>query len=305
MALGAGEGTDDYHRGMVRNTPFLMKLIDAEPLSYMFKLRMTAARNEVSEWPSSLPQRYAEAGIRCEIEDDYIFLWIHAPQHLDAELIAALVHACIQHYADYFPPSPGYCYDCRASGAAEVVQSSESISALCPVCFEKRKAAKQAELDRVGPPSPLYPLFVLVAFGGMAMVWALVWTLMDMFVIPELEDQIWVPHWLLCAFAAPVFLLGWPLGKLLSKRRLVARFQRAGVSFVVTLIILILGEICFAALTVYRFTGIIDISAALSIAPTLAFSGGDHYAATKIAVLLMLGITLYHSSRARWAELNV
>ena len=305
MALGAEEGTDDYHRGMVRNTPMLMKLIDAEPLSYMFKLRMTGARNEVSEWPSSLPQRYAEAGIRCEIEDDYIFLWIHAPQHLDAELIAALVHACIQQYADYFPPSPGYCYDCRASGVAEVVQSGESISALCPACLEKRKAAKQVELDRIGPPSPLYLLFTLVAVGGMALVWALIWTFIDVFVVPELEEQIWVPRWVLGAFAAPGCLLGWPLGKLLSKSRIVTRFPRAGVSCVVTLILFVLGEICFAALTVYRFTGIIDIHAALSIAPTLAFSGGNRYVSMKIAVLIMLGITLYRSSRSRWAELNV
>ncbi|MDA0767158.1 MAG: hypothetical protein O3A87_03525 [Verrucomicrobia bacterium] len=71
--LSAEVGSTNYYRGQVDGTPFLMKLVSADPPAYMIKLRMNEPRNLHSDWPASLSEEHVDANVDCEIEGDYIF----------------------------------------------------------------------------------------------------------------------------------------------------------------------------------------------------------------------------------------
>lgn len=304
--LSAEAGSANYYCGQVDGTPFLMKLVSVDPPAYMFKLRMTEPHNLHSDWPSTLSEEYVDANVDCEIEGDYIFLWIRDSIALNAEKVAALVRSCIDHHSSYFPEAAGYCFDCGELGNASVIQSSASITSICESCLDKRSEARRLENDRLNESSGSLTFLVPVAVTVSAFGWAIFWWLYDAAFIAVHAERIWAPRILILAVVLGVgFGLGWPVGKLLHRSGLVKRLSPAGLSIAATILAVAIGELLFASYIVLRATGSIDFSLILQNTLPIAFGGNIMYALLKIGFAITFCAAVYHIAKPKEAKLTL
>ena len=304
--LSAEAGSANYYSGQVDGTPFLMKLVSVDPPAYMFKLRMTESHNLHSDWPNTLSEEYVDANVDCEIEGDYIFLWIRDSSSLSAEKIATLVRSCIDHHSSFFPEAAGYCFDCSEFGKASVIQSSASITSICEGCLDKRSEARSLEEVRLNKSSGALTFLVPVAIALSAFGWAIFWWLYDAAFTAAHADRIWAPRILIIAVVLGVgFGLGWPVGKLLHRSGLVKRLSPAGLSIAATILALVIGELLFASYIVLRATGSMDFGLILQNTLPIAFGGNIMYALLKIGFAFTFGAAVYHIAKPKEARLTL
>lgn len=302
--LDADPVGDDYYRGVTHNTPFLCKLISVDPPTYMFKLRMMESQNLESNWTDSLPEKYSDANIGCEIEDDYIYLWIRDASSIDAAAITDLVSSCIEDHSEYFPDAPNYCFHCGKSGSASVVQSGASISSICDLCLQARAEDKEAEEERLNQSSAtlsiLLPLAIIISSFG----WAVFWALYDAAFQMIDEEEIGVPVIVIATVVIVVGLaLGWPTGKLLHRSGAVKIFPPILLSLVATAATLIIGELLFATFTVFRLTGDIHIGLILQYTLPLALGSDVMYSITKLIFAGALAWAIFFIAKPKEAKL--
>jgi hypothetical protein len=283
-----------------------MKLISADPPAYMIKLRMTEPHNLHSDWPDTLSAQYVNAIVDCEIEGDYIFLWIRDSSTLCPGDIVALVRSCIDHHSSHFPEAAGYCYDCGESGNASVIQSSASITSICKDCLEKRSEARTQEEVRLNESSGALTFLIPVAIAVSAFGWAIFWWLYDAAFTSAHAERVWAPRILVLAVVLGVgFGLGWPVGKLLHRSGLVKRLSPAGLSVAATLAALLLGEILFASHLVFRATGSMDIGLILQNTLPIAFGGNVMYALLKVGFGITFGAAVFQIAKPKNAKLTL
>lgn len=304
-ALGAEAGDEEYYRGLLGNAPFLFKIMSVEPPGYLLKFRMMEPRTEPSDWHEKLGAEYAGAGIRCEIEGDYVYLWIDDASQLSADAIAALATACVRDHARYFPPSASYCYDCQEIGAGTLVQSSNMIGLSCEACLARRLREKVAEDQRVNPSgitqSVLLPLALVVSAVG----WGVFWHAYDF--MYEMANARFLHLLALVVALAMVVVggaLGWPVGSLLHRSGLSRRVSPRLLATIVTLFMVAAGELSYAGYVVFDFTGRVDPVVTLRVLPELAF-GYPIYAACKLMVAGALGVVIYEVAKPRAVTLRV
>lgn len=299
-ALGAEAGSDRYFRGRVDGTPFLMKVISDNPPAYLIKLRMIAPHNLESKWPATLSGHYASANIGCEIEDDYIFLWIRDSSSLDTADIVSLVRECIDHYTDYFPQASGYCFDCRESGNASVIQSGLSVSSICGTCLDKRAKERNSEEARLNKSSGSFALLIPLAITLSAVGWATFWWLCDAAFTAANAERIWAPTIVLALVVLAVgFGLGWPVGKLLHRSGLVKWLPPAVLSIAVAALTLILGELLFASYIVFRAVGAFDPGMVFQNALSIAFRGDFLYAMLKMMFAIAFATVVFQVAKPK------
>ena len=305
-ALGAEPGADSYFRGQVSGTPFLMKVTSAEPPAYMIKLRMVEPHNLESDWPQSLSEDYANANVGCEIEDDYLFIWICDSSSLDAASISSLVRSCIAHHADFLPEAAGHCFDCGESGNAAVIQSGASISSLCAACLDERAEERSSEEARLNKSSSSFAFLIPVAIAVSALGWAIFWWLYDAAFTAADAERIRAPQIVILAVVLGVgFSLGWPVGKLLHKSGLVKRISPVALSIGAAALTLVLGEILFASYIVFRAIGSFDIGLILQNTLPIVFGGNVMYALLKIGFAITFGAAVFQIAKPKEAKLTL
>lgn len=304
--LGAELGDADYYRGEIEGAPFLLKLISADHPAYLIKLRMTQPHNLPSSWPGTLSERYADADVDCEIEGDYIFLWVRDASSLSSEDLIVLVRSCVDHHSTYFPGAAGYCFDCGSSGNASIIQSSSSITSICEDCLGKRSEVRESEEVRLNESTGSIAILLPAAIALSALGWAAFWALYDAVFTATDSERIWAPQIVIIAVVLGVgFGLGWPVGKLLHRSGLVKGFSPGGLSVAATAVTLLLGELSFASYVVFRVTGSLDLGMALSNVVSIALGGNVMYAMLKLCFAITFGAAVYQIAKPKEARLTL
>lgn len=303
-ALSAEPGDDEYFIGVAKTTPFLFKLISAGPLTYMFKLRMRESQNEESDWAETLPEAYATAEIECEIEDDYLFLWVRNASVLTADSIASLVFNCISHHSRLFPKADRYCYQCGNSGSAAIRQSGTAVATVCDDCYAERidEQEKSAILETASSAIFLLPC----ALGLGAAGWTAFWYLYDFAFKFAGSGHLPIPQLVLLMVIIGVgYGLGWPTGIVLYRSGVHHRFGPVLPSVVLTTLMVILGEFSFATIVVYRALGFFHFQTVLNNTLPLAFGGNIFYAVIKLIFAAAVGVATYHVILSKRVKLKL
>ena len=221
--LGAEPGDNGYYRGIANTAPFLYKQTSAVPSGYMFKFRrftipLPAAPRPRSvgvqpEWHDTLSSEYANAGVRSEVDYDYLYLWIDDPRQLTAASVVALVAACVQAHSQYFPHVGQYCSSCRSTGKATLVQNGSSVTTICSDCLDRKRQDVLAKNQSLNASDARVSLLLPLALVLGSLGWAVCWTLYDTIFRITKSNWIVVPTVLVMLVATGVgFGLGWPIG---------------------------------------------------------------------------------------------
>lgn len=305
-ALDATLGNDGYYYGHVGGAPFLMKLTSVEPPTYLFRFRMTQPHDLPSDWVGAISEIDDRAQVECEIEGDYIFLWIRDSSSLDAEGISALARSCVSHHADFFPSAPGYCFDCGESGNASLIQVKSSISSICTACLELRARARELKEEKINESSGLLVVLIPIAVFVSAIGWAFFWWLYDAAFDAANVKYVWMPQIVIIAIVLGVgFGLGWPVGKLLHRSGLVKKIPPILLSIVVTLVTLSLGEFLFATYMVIRSVGVFDFGFIVQNMLPIAFGGDVIYALQKILFAATFGVAIFEIAKSKKIQITL
>lgn len=310
-AVGAEPGDNGYYRGIVGRAPFLLKKTESDPAGYFFKFRRKnlmefAAESVGAVWHEQLPADHAAAEIRCDLEEDYVFLWIDRPLELPADALSALAPACVRDHAGLFPEEEGQCMSCHQSGSASLVQANSSIATICPECLEQKRQSNAADNAKLNTSDGHFAAMIPVSLLAGGIAWALFWGLYDAAFRVAKSDMIHVPLMLMVLVAACGLAIGWPIGTVLhragaSKRS--ASPSPLGLAVFLTVVIAGLGELMYAAYTAYRMLGGIDFNLVRDL--TLPFLFGDNpvYAGTKVGFALMVGTGISEGARRKEKKL--
>jgi hypothetical protein len=304
-SLNLEPGEDGFFRGMVGKVPMLMKLKSVDSSGYFLKLRMTATQNLKTNWLHQIPKKFAAAKIECEIENSYIFLWIHS-SILKATTIIEIIKSCIDHHSDFFPQEHNYCFDCGIYGCASLVQSHASISTVCRPCLDIRSHVWRAKEDSLNQSTRMFLALIPFALFVSSIGWAAFWTLYDATFSLLNTNRILVPRIveviILLGFG---FGLGWPVGKIFHKSGAVKYVSPIVLSIAAAFLTLVAGEILYAGNLIYQVTGKIDVFLILSYTLSLALAGSVMEIALKIAFAVMLGIAIFEISKPKKAKLEI
>ncbi len=314
-ALGAREGDNGHHRGILLNVPFLMKMTSTVAPGYVFKLRRLSPagsstkpvpRKPLAPWHKLLPEDYETAEIRCEIEDDYLYLWIDKPEELTADSIVSLLESCIQDHSGYFPSKSSYCYGCSSIGEASLVQVSSSIATICPGCLAGKQRSNAEENQRLNASnarlSLLLPLgLMLGAFG-----WSVVWTVYDAIFQIAKVSRIWMPYIVCVVISVAVgFGLGWPTGKILSRSGAAKKIPCGLLALLSTFVILLFGELLYAGYRVFSLTGTFDPLLIIHATLPLALGEDIHYAALKFIFATSVAVVIHEIAKPKKAKMRL
>lgn len=323
-ATGAESGDGGFYRGLLGHTPFLLKQTASEPPGYYFKFRkkgrptcLTSIAPRRSEplpadsplpaaWHDSLPEDYAKAGVRCDVEEDYVFLWIDQPLPLAPGAIAFLAQECVREHAALLPDQAALCLTCGSTGEASLVQSNASVATVCPGCLEQTQLAHTATVEKLNRSDATVSLLLPLALLGGGVVWAVFWSAFDMLFSLLQTNRILIPIWIAAVVAVGVgFGAGWPIGKILHRSGAVKRLSAGALSLFAALAIVAFGELLYALWTVFLVTESFDLSLALRL--TLPFSLGDQptIAFTKFMFACALGFTVYEVSKLKTKKMQV
>ncbi len=313
-AMGAEAGDNGYFRGILGHAPFLLKMTGAEQPGYFFKFRRKGVARPAAfaapqplegAWHEKLAADHAAAEIRCDVEEDYVFLWIDKPQELTADSLAELAPACVRDHAALFPTEADSCIACHRAGSAVLVQANSSIATICPDCLEEKQQSHSKAVEKLNASDDRYsflvPLGLLAGSGG----WALFWGLYDAVFKVAKVDRIQVPTLLLAVVAAFGFGIGWPMGKILHRAGASKQSSPRSLAIFFVLLITVGGEALSAAYTAYRYTGRVDFGMMRDL--TLPFIIGDNpmYAATKICFAVLLGVGIFEAAKQKEKKLAI
>jgi hypothetical protein len=304
--IDAEAGDDEYFRCVFNNVPCLFKLMSLTPPSYMFKLRMKEFRHVKTTWPSSLPPEYSAAQVGCDIEDEYIFIWVQDATTLDHKQISFLVSDCISKHKNYFPEEESYCFNCGRTGSGSLIQFESSVATVCETCLEektKQKKEKDVLLNTSNASfSALLPIAVLSSSAG----WAVFWLAYDAVFKILNTERIWAPQivFVLVIFAVAIGL-GWPVGKMLHRSGATQLTSPIALSITNVAITIVVGELMFASFMVHRITGGFDLNLILRNTLPLAFGSNAGYSILKFIFAFSLAVAVYEISKPKTSKLDI
>ena len=284
--LGVEPGADGFYIGTAGCAPFLVKILeDAYPPIIMFKVRMVDGRDEASDWVSGFGVGYQLAEVSCEIEDGYLFLWIHKPDQLDATGMIELFRRCVDDHAALFQSELDYCHRCRQGVPSRVIQSKGTIGTLCEPCYEQVAELKERIDTVLNRSSPGLAILLPVAVCFAALGWGYFWAGYAV-MIDKQDGVLFVPVFV-AGVVVVVFgsLLGWPTGKILHRSGIVKRIPRGLLVFLVAAGTPVAGEYVVSALLVKHHTGSIDLQLAMKLFPEVFAGGGFTTSAMKCIFL--------------------
>lgn len=331
VATGAGMGDGGYYRGIFHDTPFLLKKTSSETPGYFFKFRKKPRLTKPGQpppmrvplapqrpgaqappkllplqpsprtpaWQETVPEEHREAGISCEVEDDYIFLWIDHPLKLTPEDIASLAEDCARAHAAILPDQTSCCMNCGGIGEGTLVQSNASVAILCPDCLEQKHEAHAAAVEKLNASDAKVSFLLPLALLGGGIGWSVFWNAYDAF-FRMAHGRVFIPIWIVGAVVAAVgFGVGWPIGKLLHRSGAVKRFSPRDLAITSAIAIIASGELIYASWAVYRVTGNFDLGLALRC--TLPFMIGDNlqFALIKLIFAVTLAFAIHELSKSK------
>ena len=290
--LGAEPGDNGYYRGIANTAPFLYKQTSAVPSGYMFKFRrftipLPAAPRPRSvgvqpEWHDTLSSEYANAGVRSEVDYDYLYLWIDDPRQLTAASVVALVAACVQAHSQYFPHVGQYCSSCRSTGKATLVQNGSSVTTICSDCLDRKRQDVLAKNQSLNASDARVSLLLPLALVLGSLGWAVCWTLYDTIFRITKSNWIVVPTVLVMLVATGVgFGLGWPIGQILRRSGATKRFRPQPLAVISSLLMVVFGEIAYASYQIFEATGSLNPELIYRATLPLALGGNIIYAGYK------------------------
>lgn len=310
-AVGAEAGDHGYYRGTLGHAPFLLKMTESDTPGYFFKFRRKGLVKQSplpagqAAWHEKLPADHAAAEIRCDVEEDYVFLWVDRPLELDAGALTELATACVRDHAGLFPDEEQQCMNCHQSGSAALVQANSSISTICPECLEQKRQNHEVANEKLNASHEHYAFLIPVGvlLGGVC--WALFWGGYDAIFKIAKTESFRVPTMLLVVVAACGFGIGWPTGKILHRAGASKQSSPLGLAVFFGLLIAGLGEVMYATYTAHRLTGAVDVNLIRDI--TLPFILGDNpmYGATKVGFAIMAGLGIYEAAKRKEKKLAI
>lgn len=304
--LGAEPGSHGYFKALAGGVPLLFKITSEEPFGYMFKLRMKEPHNLPCSWHENLPPEFSNADVKCEIDAEYIYLWIRNPLVVSAISIADAVRECINDHRRYFPSGSDYCFDCKSVGTAQLVQAGGSVSSVCDSCLDAREDKRKTTEEKLNESSANYAALFPLALILSSLGWASFWAAYDWAFAASGEKRIIVPIFGLLLLVAGVGVaLGWPIGKLLHRSGVVKRFSPGSLSIIAGVTTLIIGELLYSAHLVYRITGSFHPGLILKNSVMIATGGSVGYTLGKLIFAGGLIVVIHHIAKPKTVSFSV
>ena len=328
-ATGAEWGESDFYRGNLDCAPFLLRQTASEPPGCYFKFRLkgklgrpapvarpvavtrpssggSAATPPPPAWEDRLSEDRAKAAVTCEIDDEYVFLWIGKPQLLPPEDIASLARECVQQHASILPDQDRLCLTCGSLGEAELFQSEASVTMICPGCLDKKLETHSETLEELNRPSGKLPLLFPAALLAGGILWAVVWDLWETVLRMSQTNEIKIPRLILIVVAVGFgYCAGWPIGTVLRRSGAISRLSAGIAAILATLTIVVIGELLFGLALSYSITGSIDVSLALQATLPFALASSPKYALIKFLFACTLAIAAYEVSKPKTKKLQL
>jgi len=292
--LNAQYATDGYVKGVLNNAPFLFKVLHDDPTLLLFKFRLASSRTGNSRWHTTFDSRLRALDITCETDEKYLWLWLRKATGVDGALIAQIVRQCVDYHSDYFPATSTHCFICDTTRPVSLVQDEDSIITVCDECMAKASEKRALAEKSLNPTNVLLgtmiPLGLVVSATGGAVFWFLYELLFEVAGV----DVIYVPEIVLGGVVILVaFGLGWPVGKLLLRSGVTKRIPRTIVSTLATIIMVVCGELLFAAIIVFRSIHTLDMPATIQVSLHLLTNTDFTYLLYKLAFAVFLGAMIY------------
>ncbi|MCW1886328.1 hypothetical protein OKA04_16440 [Luteolibacter flavescens] len=257
-------------------------------------------------WQDTLPEAYVMAGVSCDVDDEYVFLWIARPGLLTAQDIAFLAKECVNKHASTLPDHDGMCLTCGGLGEATLVQNGASITAICPRCLESKQMTHQQDLEQLNLPSKKLPLLYPAALLAGGLAWGVFWNLWAaMFRVLDAK-QLLIPSWVVIVLAVGFgFCAGWPIGTVIRRSGAISRFSAGTVSFLATLTIVVMGELLYGIGLAYAISGAFDLGLALQATLPFVLVQIPTYAALKFTFACTLGGAAYEFSKPKTKKMKI
>jgi hypothetical protein len=328
-AAGAEWGDWDFYHGILDGAPFLLRQTASEPPGCYFKFRLkgklgrpapvarpvavtrpspasSAATPPLPEWHDGLSEDRAKAAVSCEIDDEYVFLWIGKPQLLPPEDIASLARECVQQHASILPDQGGLCLTCGSVGEGELFQSEASVTMICPSCLDKKLENHSEALEELNRPSGKLPLLFPAALLAGGILWAVAWDLWETVLRLSQTNEIKIPHLVLIVAAVGFgYCAGWPIGTVLRRSGAISRVAAGIVAILATLTIVVIGELLFGLALSYSISGTIDVGLALQATLPFALASNPKYALIKVLFAGTLAVAAYEVSKPTTKKLRL
>jgi hypothetical protein len=328
-AAGAEWGEWDFYHGVLEGAPFLLRQTASEPPGCYFKFRLkgklgrpapvarpvaitrpspagSATTPPSLAWEDGLSEDRAKAAVTCEIDDEYVFLWIGKPQLLPPEDIALLARECVQRHANILPDQDGLCLTCGSVGEAELFQSEASVTMICPGCLDKKLETHSEALEELNRPSGKLPLLFPAALLAGGILWAVVWDLWEAVLRLAQTNEIKIPRLILIVVAVGFgYCAGWPIGTVLRRSGAISRLSAGVVAILATLTIVVIGELLFGLALSYSLTGSVNVGMALLATLPFALVSNPKYALIKFLFACTLAVAAYEVSKPKTKKLRL
>jgi len=180
--------------GAVDDVPLIFKVITDDPLSLMFKFRVTVNTATV-ELPEELRSLIDNDKASFSIENHVAWLTFYDASVFDSAKPAVfLVRAVLQVLRDEGLAVARECVGCRRVGAAGLVYHDGEITWICQNWFQERADQRAIEEARQNPQHSVYLLGIPLALAAATAVWAFTWYLYDRFFEWLGAERIIVPN---------------------------------------------------------------------------------------------------------------
>lgn len=277
--------------GEIRGFPVTLTIVGLESVGLMFEFRIAEATGD-AEPKLDLPFELPEELLKISFGKERAWLSIYDLSGATPDAVRLLVEQFAGAVAAAGrAPSPG-CSQCGAIAGAEVRCLDGDTVRICPQCLEgiyAERDERQRQLDR---PSRLALLGLPAVFTVAATGWAVFWTLVDLAIewlqIDVVEINRLTVMILLVVAGGAGAAMGLPLGTALRQSGAVRLAPRV-LSGLVVLGAVIVGEIGYIALLLFRFVGVFDLGLAAQFLPNILPLYGSFIAACKLILALTVG----------------
>ena len=325
-AMGAEWGDWDFYLGILDRAPFLLRQTASEPPGCYFKFRKKGRLGRPGRvvprpaqparpgppgtppaaWQDRLPEAYAKAEVSCEVDDEYVFLWISKPHLLPPEDIATLARECVLEHASVLPDQDRLCLTCGSTGEADLFHSEASVTTICPRCLDQKLETHTAVVEKLNRPTKKRSVLFPLALIGGSIAWAVLWNIYEN-IIQELKAmQLTIPSGIVVLLAVALgFCVGRPIGMILRRPETMKRLQAVALAILAALTIVVIGELLFGVVLVYAITGSMDVD--LVSRATLLFTSGSNpsYARAKFLFACALAVAVYEASKPTTKSLRL
>lgn len=258
-------GPDESAYGDIDDYPTTMTVLDADPPSLMFAFwtgRTTAPELRLHE---TLQSRVNNGTTKISFDDGFAWLSLYYLENETAESIDGLLGDFTEALEASGSPPPVGCVACGDEETAESIVLEGRLVRICPGCVSSLEGERQRREEELNRVAPWHGLALPMVCTYVACGWMAFWLLVD-FVMDKLNVQvIWIDAFT-CMVGGIVLIaigavLGMPAGWVIRRSGL-SRLSPQGVSGVVIVLCVLLGETLYIAGSMFRMAGVFNLRAA-------------------------------------------